>query len=549
MGRDRLAETAARCYDRRVNHARLGRNAPLFAGLLALAAWLALVATLDPNVCGPGMTCDEYYYAAHGKRLFGALVQQKIAFFRRESIEANFGPMHEHPPLAAFCLGAVHALFDARGSEPDAIWLPGARLASATALALTVFLAGWWTAASAGNLAGAIAGVALILMPRAFAHGHFAALDLLTAAFGFFAAATLFWATESPRTWRFVCAGVAWGLAMLCKFNGVLLAAPLALWMVVALRKRSAAPLVSWSATGAVVFFAGWPWLWPQPFARLAQFLASSTERVRLHNFYGGQAWIDIETPWHYPWVMTAVTIPIGLLALAAIGASDARRSNTSAAGRLARYVLLNVMILLAIFSLPGVPVYDGARLFVLVYPLVAVLVGLGASRLLSWWRLPAIPRAVALGVGALLLATQAWGVARYHPAQLSYYNALVGGLAGAERLGFEVNYWGDAVDRRLIRDTREFAAGETVLWAPSLAPWQVPAVSVVFPELARAGIELAAGDATDVQPEARYALVYRRRADEARWQPLVIEGRVVAENAIGRVWLARLYELTQEHR
>ena len=37
------------------------------------------------------------------------------------------------------------------------------------------------------------------------------------------------------------------------------------------------------------------------------------------------------------------------------------------------------------------------------------------------------------------------------HPFGLSYYNELVGGLPGAERLGLELTYWNDPVDQLLL--------------------------------------------------------------------------------------------------
>ena len=37
------------------------------------------------------------------------------------------------------------------------------------------------------------------------------------------------------------------------------------------------------------------------------------------------------------------------------------------------------------------------------------------------------------------------------HPFGLSYYNGLVGGLPGAERLGLELTYWNDPVDQVLL--------------------------------------------------------------------------------------------------
>ena len=42
------------------------------------------------------------------------------------------------------------------------------------------------------------------------------------------------------------------------------------------------------------------------------------------------------------------------------------------------------MLFVLLIFSLPGTPVYDGVRLFLMVFPLWAVWVGIGAGWLVS---------------------------------------------------------------------------------------------------------------------------------------------------------------------
>lgn len=527
---------------------RLRNSSVLPAGMLALFAWLVLLPTLDPRGSGPGLTCDEYYYAAHGKRLVRRMLEQGPRFFTRANIAQNFGLMHEHPPLAVFLLGVAQAPFDRFPHRPDIVWMPGARLASATALALLIGAVASITARAAGTFAGVASGLALLFMPRAFAHAHFAALDLLTAAFMFASVATLFWATAHGATpaRRIPFAGMAWGLALLCKANGFLLAPPLTLWIVVSLRSKALKPLIIWYVTGLVTFVLGWPWLWADASTRLRGYLASTTERIAIDNFYLGRAWPDFATPWHYPWVMTAVTIPVGLLALVALGLFAIRQSDES--GRLAQLTVLTVVCLLASFSLPGVPVYDGARLFLLVYPLCAVLAGLGAARLLAWPWLARLGPRLSIALLIALILTQAYGIVHFHPFQLSYYNALVGGLRGAERLGFEITYWGDSVTSELMQATIDEATDTRVWFAPTLAPWQVTAQRAVFPQLEARGILLEPwSPETAPASDARWAVVYHRRSAEPTWAPLVAGADVVAENAIDGVWLARLVRLSQE--
>jgi hypothetical protein len=124
--------------------------------------------------------------------------------------------------------------------------------------------------------------------------------------------------------------------------------------------------------------------------------------------------------------------------------------------------LLLATLFPLLLFAAPGVAVYDGERLFLVSYPVWAVLIGRGAEVALSWMRQKAelglwpsfrgeLARRAIL---ATLVLLQGVGVIAMHPCQLSYYNLLVGGLTGADRLGFERTYWGDSVTRGLLRET-----------------------------------------------------------------------------------------------
>ena len=74
----------------------------------------------------------------------------------------------------------------------------------------------------------------------------------------------------------------------------------------------------------------------------------------------------------------------------------------------------------------------------------------------------------------AAFLLVQAVGVVALHPFGLSYYNALVGGLPGAERLGLELTYWNDPVDQVLLdRLAREASRGTSAALVPTLYPGQ----------------------------------------------------------------------------
>lgn len=593
--------------------------------LVGLGAGIAVLVTLAPDGAGPGITCDELYHALTAKRQVWALERHGWRFFTRPVVEEVF-PFHAdgppaHPPLVHWVLGWVHRLVDPAPQERQVVSIVGARLGTALGYGLLVLLIGLWTARQAGPLAGTAAALACALMPRVFAHGHLAALEIWTALTLLGAALAAGWAeTTSSRPTslpnpqntpaqtagatgrselRWLAAGAAWGLALLTRFHAGLLGPVVVGWLLLRTKGRCLARwpfwrnVGIWTAAAAVVFFVGWPWLWYSTAEHLQIYLASATQRMPIHVYYLGRVWLDWQTPWHYPWVIFAATVPVGLLLLGLVGLWVGCRAWSTQPhwGLLAALAGAGLVL----FSWPGVPVYDGERLFLFVYPIWAIFVGLGCQSvhqiLLQWasrkvshqpagtsfrrLRLP-LDQLIAGGV-LLLVVGQGVGLVLYHPCQLSYYNLLVGGLAGADRLGLEVNYWADAVREPLLREAAARAPGQQVLFAPHLAPFQAPGIAISSPALAESQTELLGLDpaihaslfrrdnsspAEVVAPAAqasnhfppgpsaqwklpsRWLIVYHRKADLAAVEPLLAEATVAAEYRLRGVWLARLVQL-----
>ncbi len=558
--------------------------------LIALAAAAAVIATLGPLSSGPGVTCDEAYHVAAGKRLVAAFEQQGLAFFRPDSIRANFPWPEDGPPvqgpLGHWILGTIHRLFDSAPQNPLSISVAGARFAPAVCFGLLVLVVGLWAERLAGRVAGNVAAVAVFLSPRLFAHAHLAALDMITTLFFVAALAAVAEAGRRKTPWHFAAAGGVWGLAVLVRLHGLLLLAPVAVWLVWQFRTRAWRGGLAWGAGGLAVVFAGWPWLWLAPIAHAWRYLASGADRLPIHVFYLGSVWPDRDAPWHYPTVMFLVTVPLGFLLLGGLGcwlgirgraagkrtqharrprsagriarrASSAQgRSATSEAGKREKepvdarrdlgLILGTLVFVLFVFSWPGVPVYDGVRLFLMVFPLWAIAVGLGARWLLEWpWLVGRCSRrARSIGL-ACLLGTQAIGVVAYHPYQLSYYNLLSGGLWGASRLGFEVSYWGDAVREPMLAEAVARAGARPIVFGPALAPFQLAGVSLSSPAMLQNGQQLRGCPETGESAHAgRVAVIYHRRADLASVGWLLREGEVVEQRTLQGVWLVRLVEM-----
>lgn len=518
-------------------------NSIVGPAIVAVVATFFVLSTLSPNRNGPGVTCDEYYDVAAGKQLVSALIDQGTGFFQAENIEQTFGPLTRHPPLGRWLLGWVHAPLDPQPDDLRVVSVVAGRFAPAFAFGALILLIGWATGREGEPLRGTFAALAVALTPRLFGHAHLATLDTFTALFFVAAVIALPIAVKQPLSvWRAALAGVVWGLALLTKLHGVLVLVPATIWFFWQFGWAAVRLWVAWLLAGLATFFVGWPWLWHDTLARLQEYFSTATERQSLHTFYMGRIWADIEVPWHYPWAMFLVTLPVGFLLLGVWGLWSQRRHILS--DPLLSLALGSILFLLLVFSLPNTPVYDGVRLFLMVFPLWAIFVGYGAQAATVWLgqfiKRPLLAKII---VGGFVLL-QGGGLFAYHPYYLSHFSLLVGGLPGAERLGFEVTYWGETVNGELLEAAHRADPEGVVLYAPHLAPFQAAAVEISSPELQ--DTRLLGWDPN--QPEliegSNYALVYRRNADGEALEPLVENAEVVAEVQRQGVWVARLYRL-----
>ncbi|MEM7813247.1 MAG: hypothetical protein AAF532_17360 [Planctomycetota bacterium] len=324
-----------------------------------------------------------------------------------------------------------------------------------------------------------------------------------------------------PWTTAAVSGGL-WGLAMLTKIQAVLLVPPLVLWALWRFRLGAVVPLAIAATAGAVVFFVGWPWLWLDPAGHLVEYFGRTTDRVPIRVLYFGTVYEDVDVPWHYPWVMTGLTTPWALLGLAVVPLLTAARSllkgeprgvspgmgpvkserngsetadvprvpdhpGTDAARLADRGVIvllaLAVLLPLAVFSRPGTPVYDGVRLFLIVYPFVAVLAGMAAGLARNKMEL--------VFAFALVVSVPAFRLVDEAPHWLA-----VRGLAANDSAegvgpppGFDGDYWGASVTGRLTAAAVRSAGDEgVVIVGPTLHQFQALWLKEQSPALRRSG-------------------------------------------------------------
>ncbi|WP_152053149.1 glycosyltransferase family 39 protein [Tautonia marina] len=518
--------------------------APSFAArwpwLLGTLAGLAVLLTIGD----PGITSDEPIDVKVGRNylsLAGSLIDQVgsrgLGSVRQANLDAFFADNAQHPPLGRWLVGLASVVFEPiegllGGADPMSVH--PARVAPMLAFAVLVGLITREAGRRFGPPAGIVAGVSLVLMPRVFAHAHFATLDTILALCWTLALLAAARAIEGTRpVLALAIAGAFWGLALLTKIHAWLLP-PLVLgYALLRLPIRKAIPgAILWGLVGLLVFLVGWPWLWNDSADRLVRFLSTSVDRQPIRVLYFGRVVEDVALPWHYPWVYFALTVPVGLHLLGLLGLiRGLRQPRTDPFPAL---LASSILLFLVLFSTRA-PVYDGERLFLLTFPSWAILIGLGFQGL--WDRFG--ERRWLRGLLIALVVSQGGGVVRMHPYQLSYYNLLIGGLPGAERLGMELTYWGDTLAPPLLAEVQHLVPqGEAVAIAPTFH--HLYPTALLNAGLFEKEIRLLPEQGLD---ESRWLLVFRR---SAYWSPAIEDaltrGEPVLEQSRAGVWLSRLY-------
>ncbi len=435
-------------------------------------------------VSKPAWVWDETYYfefsTAMGKWMAHPTLDETV-------INATFREGNAHPPLPIYQMALTSALF--QGERGD--FLLAVRLATAAqfaALAVIVYL---FVKREVGRTAALLATILTVLSPRLFAHSLMATYDV-PLCLVWLGTTVAFYRGMTSRPWA-ILSGIIFGLALLTKVNAFLL--PLALWpwAIYFHRAKSLPAILSMCVLGPILFFAGWPWLWLHPLGHFAEYIvdkfpagtlpafvysltgtANIPWREAAHTLYFGRV-APGGVPWHYPFVMLVMTMPLATLSGGAYSFILARRD--PAARGLWALLWWSVFVQLAVFAF-GMKPYDGVRLFLPVLPLVAIAAGIGLSRLAN------ARKAAAITVVALVAISPGVEFFVYEPYGMSYFTPAVGGLPGAAALGMEVTYYGETIDQAgLNAINRRAAKGQRVAYAPMFKklPWRMPAEYIKY--------------------------------------------------------------------
>lgn len=357
-----------------------------------------------------------------------------------------------HPPLSRELSGLGYALFG-RILEPLVAYRI-AVIAAYAGLVAGVALFTSWTRRSLP--AGFGAGLALLTIPALFAYGHLANPDMFLAAFWFGSVAALDVHLRTEKTGWLWLSALLVGAAISTKFTGLLIGPVLFFWLLLH-RAVSVRALAVLGGGALAVLLVSNPLLWVDPLTGFTDYFSAGVGRsgsplAQITTLYFGEIF-TYRGPWHYPFVWTAIVVPVPILLAAAAGAADREGR------RLVFLAAVNLFVLYGVLLLPTTPLHDGVRLFLPVFPFIAILVGLGVERFTCGLHAFAAARwrstrdFTAAVVLLAIFALPAVRTVEYHPYQLSYFNGLIGGIQGAERRGLEITSQKEVLSPAVLED------------------------------------------------------------------------------------------------
>lgn len=507
------------------------RRVAFLLGTGAALLWLSIgVALLDRY--GPTWDCAVGEYPL-GESLLHAFTSD--ASLREAPLHATFGELRApHPafalenswwacwPVASTLSAASCKLFwSALG------WLPAMSahdLPVVVFVALLVFAMVRWMVPRAGIGAALLAPLLLLTSPRFFADAFNNLKDVPEAVL--YAVALLVSAKairDGGRRW-WLLAGALTGAALAQKTNAIFLPIELLAWVVLArllrIRLREDQPRpAAWAGvalalvTSIVVYFALSPQYWFDPVERLklhyTHVFRTGNVAFRAAEFGNdsilARLKIDPDGVLQVLW-----TTPLPLLALFVVGLFA-----PALAGRDRLLLLIGTLVPIARTLAPGMVNFDGVRHFDEFVPPMCMVAAAGLSWLASHVARSLQPRAGRVVAGAAAVAVALAAVApgaratvATHPNGCAWFNALVGGLRGAQA--------------RQVRDATDYWANsywQVVDWlnehaepgAAVVAPVAGPVLRAIAPVKLRADLHVSSLEDSDRDAPLYVVYVTRR--------------------------------------
>jgi hypothetical protein len=518
--------------------------------LVGIAVFVISFAILLITVNDYGLTWDEPYYIAHSSRLqhwFGLLLSN-TGPFSDDAVNnlVQFARYFNcHPPFYKLS-GLFFKNLIGRYIYTDILHQYRVSTVFWSALLLTIIFLYLYRAYQ--NWLMAILGAGLFFtVPRFFAHMHLYATDAIIVSLYFLA---LYLFVFGEKTASAIFGGLVGGALLASKFTGVLLFPILLLAAPCFNDRKEFVKRMSFfipaSVLGFIVFDIH---LWVGFRQELIFYFRSVLDRETvIPTLFFGKVYGN-RLPWYHPLIMLGICIPYTVILFSILSPLYGRFRGQS---KFWLFEILPFIFLLFVFALPKTPKHDGIRLFSLLWPCITLLSIRGIyafSHLMAGIfenRLFAINRgfkvrmhwiATAVMSVALLLNIQA--LIKYHPYQLSYYNALIGGTAGAAKKGFSISYWYDALNQPFLKELNTAAKNNPI------SIYSFPNSSILKYNRALGLVGPNIRTASNMR-DADYLLILNRIVNKSLSD--LLEGKPIKATAVtpDNVWTIALFENIQ---
>jgi hypothetical protein len=313
---------------------------------------------------------------------------------------------------------------------------------------------------------GLLAAGMLVLSPRIYGNAFFNSNDIVFLA-TFALAAN--WAIElivRPNWRASLMAGLLAGIAIATRNLAILIPLAVAMIFIISTFKEIASQklfptkhfvgLMAYLLVSLIATIVCWPWLWEDPFGRLAQsFTVMSRIPFEMYVLYFGQLISTFDIPWHYAPVWIGITTPLIYLVLFGIGVGAILRQLWICKwGIYSNKSQLQDLFFLGLFSAPLLAVmilhaslYDSWRHLFFIYPFLVLVAVRGWIVI---WAYVKRYQATKIGASAILISALVFNgiwMTRAHPFESFYFNSLAGKNWKSQ---FDVDYWSLGVRQAL---------------------------------------------------------------------------------------------------
>ncbi len=188
--------------------------------------------------------------------------------------------------------------------------------------------------------------------------------------------------------------------------------------------------LIIYAILSIIAMYITWPYLWPNPPARLLESLQVMSQYPwKGQVLFNGQFYSSTDLPLSYIPVLLAIQFTEPVWPLFVIGLIKLRKNNMALVSTLLWFVL---PLLALIFT--HAPLYDNTRQIFFILPPVFFVAGLGVETVFGWLN----QQKVKVGFAVFILLPGLIAGVVLHPYQYVYYNHLIGNPSGR----FELDYW-----------------------------------------------------------------------------------------------------------